>query len=190
MQPPAGIFCREKDLNSMASKKPAKKTAPARRKSPRLLGTKADREERFAVLIGLGLHEPWRAYQLAGWVCGKTSAQVGAAKMLKNAKVSARVEEVRVEARERELEAGLLSRRDRMHFLCETVRKTLAELSPEDPHCIEYVETTVGEAGTQRKVKKSDPLRAIDLLNKMTGEYAPQRIQLEEVTVVIGGDAN
>mgnify|MGYP000097228329 CR=1 FL=1 len=77
-------------------------------------------------------------------------------------------------------EKSIMSRQRRMKWLSDAIETPLKELDEGSNLVVEVTKDTLrGEDGDdsliRKRIKKVDPLRAMDMLNKMDGEYAPTK---------------
>jgi len=126
-------------------------------------------QKKFTELVVSG-RPAGRAYEEAGYSSKGASADVSASKLLRNPKVEEYLGELRAEVKK----GSILTAQERMEWLSRAVTTPLSEVDESSDICVEHVEIS-GEHGDHKKVKKPDPIRAIDLLNKMDGSYAPEQ---------------
>lgn len=120
---------------------------------------------RFAEHVVAGM-PAGRAYEKAGYKAKGASADSAGSKLLRNDKVAEYLAELRAEAKK----GAILTAQERMEWLSRAVTTPLNEIDEQNDLCVEY---TMSDDGV--KVKKPDQIRAIDLLNKMDGAYAPEQ---------------
>ncbi len=95
-----------------------------------------------------------------------------ASRLLSNVKVKEYLEELNKEA-----ESPLvLTKQERMEWLSRVVRTPLREVDDQSDLCQELTETS-GPNGCSTKIKMPSKLGAIAELNKMTGAYAPEKME-------------
>ncbi len=157
-----------------------------------------EHQENFIVAY-FQLGDPSAAYLQAGYKA-KSSAVASACstRLLKNAKILGRLKELRDAA----ASAKIMSVRERKERLSEIARGKLTDymtagpdgswvnVGPEVPNAgaIQEIHSRTeyddnGEKPTvYTSVKLHDPTKAIDLLNKMDGAYAPQKLDLNMIT--------
>ena len=75
--------------------------------------------------------------------------------------------------RQKSTDKAIMSLRDRKIWLSDAVRTPLGEIDENHPLCTEMTAT---ETGT--KIKKADPLKSMDILNKLEGDYAAEKVEL------------
>ena len=152
------------------------------------------RQARFAEFIVTGM-QAGPAYVKAGYKVSPAVAAVNGCRLLKNAKVKAYLAELR----KPQTNEALRAKRDNLRFLADVIETPLSEIGPDSPLCVEYSEKSIGggaqgqlkrgkeasgneKAGPEilrRRVKKCDPLRAIEIYNRMLGYNEPDRTELE-----------
>lgn len=129
-----------------------------------------ERQERFCQLVVSG-RPHGRAYEEAGYKAKGDFADQCAARMLsRNAKVKARVAELKSE----NASGCRLSREQAMSFLCDIIETPVGEIDPNHKLAQEYREP--GET-TAAMIKMPAKLDAFDKLAKMCGWYEPEKIQ-------------
>lgn len=90
--------------------------------------------------------------------------QVG--RMMKNVEFVAYLDKLRQDSRTE----AVMTLIERKEWLSKAVRTPLSELDGKSPLIVEKTTTEQGE-----KIKKADPLRAIDMLNRLDGDYAAEK---------------
>jgi hypothetical protein len=115
------------------------------------------------------------AIKQAGYKARGASADSAASRLLKNDEVKAYYDEVMEEVNELRKDAAIMSIKERMVYLSRAVTTPLDKVGMDSDLCTEF---------TDARIKKVDPLRALDLLNKMDGAYAPEKHEV--VTMSIG----
>lgn len=135
------------------------------------------------------------AYIKAGYTKSIANAKKNAWRMRGSEGIEARIAALRAP----EKESTLRRKDDNLRFLCEVIATPISEIGPDSPLCVEYTEEviaggsrgklkrgnapsgneTVGETILRRKVKKSDPLRALEIYNRMLGHNEPDRTEIE-----------
>jgi hypothetical protein len=103
------------------------------------------------------------------------------------------------ELRKPQTKAALRKKENNLRFLAEVIETPLSQISPDSPLCVEYVEEFIADgsrgklkrgnapsgnkvAGAdiiRRRVKKPDPLRAIELYSKLLGHFEPDRTEID-----------
>ena len=147
------------------------------------------RQQRFCEFIAAGESQT-DAYLKAGFKVPRGDARKHAARLMTNDDVQARI----VELRQPQTKAALRKKEDNLRFLAEVIETPLSQIGPDSPLCIEYVEESfdAGCRGRQhrgdkehagpniirRRIKKLDPLRAIELYAKMLGHFEPDRTEI------------
>lgn len=151
------------------------------------------RQQRFCEFVAAGDSQT-DAYLKAGFKVPRDDARKHAARLMTNDGVQARIAELR----KPQTKAALRMKEDNLRFLAEVIATPLSQIGPDSPLCVEYVEEYVsgGAAGKQRRgqasagsevaspviirrrVKKLDPLRAIELYSKMLGHFEPDRTEI------------
>lgn len=129
-----------------------------------------------------------QAYCDAGYSAKGKAAESAAQRLLRNVLVSAYITEMQEAAKD----AAIATVRDRLVFLSLSLITPLSEIDETNPLCVEMTVDTIGEEVVRKKIKKVDPLRAADLLNKMTGAYTPQKVEVsadDELTSILAGIA-
>jgi hypothetical protein len=152
------------------------------------------KHERFAELVAAGMPDT-EAYIQSG--CGKTEASA-----LKNAWRVRDIEGVKAKIAEltapksAELER---TKKENLQWLTDCIVTPISAIGPDSPLCVEYVEEFVaggsrgklkrGQADSgnevagpdiiRRRVKKADPLRAMELFARMRGHFEPDRVEVE-----------
>ncbi len=152
------------------------------------------RHERFCELIASGESQT-DAYLNAGFKTDRTNARKHAAALMTKHDISARIAELR----KPQTKAALLKKEDNLRYLAAIIQTPLSEISPDSPLCAEYTEEVVvggmrkkrkgsklvsgyedaGETVIRRRVKKQDPLRAIEIYSKLAGYFAPEQHVIE-----------
>lgn len=127
------------------------------------------RHQRFADFVING-DKPGTAYQKAGYSAKNPQvAAVNASRLMKDAKVKAYIRAAQMKA----AQGAVLSLRAKREFLARIVKTPLLQINPrgEDGDLIKkYKVTKNGEGGVTEEIEKLDPLKAIDLDNKLSGE--------------------
>lgn len=174
--------------------KPATKKARTSTKTPSQPRKLTVRQERFCELIASG-KSGVDAWLEAGYEVSRDVARTNAAESLAKPRIQARIAELR----KPQTKAALRKKEDNLRFLAEVIGTALADIGPDSPLCTEYTEEfigggargklkrgnaprgneTVGENVMRRRVKKPDPLRAIELYSKLLGHFEPDRVEVE-----------
>lgn len=172
-----------------ATKKP--RTSPKSPPKPRKLTV---RQERFCELIASGKSNT-DAWLEAGYEVSRDVAAVNAHESLRNPRIQAKIAELR----KPQTKQALRKKEDNLRFLAEVIGTALASVGPDSPICTEYTEDfiaggtrgklkrgnaprgneTIGTDVIRRRVKKCDPLRAIELYSKLLGHFEPDRVEVE-----------
>lgn len=174
--------------------KPATKKAKAAKKTPSKPRKLSVRQERFCELIASG-RKPADAWLEAGYEVKRHVAQRNAQESLSNPVIEARIAELR----KPQTKAALRKKEDNLRFLADVIGTAIGDIGPDSPLCTEFIEETIGggnrgklkrgkaERGNEivgpdvirRRVKKCDPLRAIELYSKLLGHFEPDRVEVE-----------
>ena len=129
---------------------------------------------KFAQGVAMGLNQT-EAYKVAYPKSGEAAARRSASALMTNPDVSAYVEQLRAEVRK----GAVITVQERMAFLSSAITTPLAEVNESSPLCAEQTVDEVGEMTVRTRIKKVDPLRALDLLNKMDGAYQPAKVEID-----------
>lgn len=137
-------------------------------KSPDIPVPKDPRHLKFADLV-LNGEQPSKAYKMAGYNA-KTlqSRSTAAGRLLKNVEVSRYLDAMRKEA----CKGKVLTLQAKREFLARVVLTPLLSIDPHGPDgdlIVKYKNTVTEEGGVVDMVKV-DPLKAIDLDNKLSGD--------------------
>lgn len=152
------------------------------------------RLERFFELVASG-EKPADAYIAAGFKVSREVARRNAHRALSKADAQTRIAELR----KPQTKAALRKKDDNLRFLAEVIGTALSNVGPDSPICVEYVEEfiaggargklkrgkaprgneAVGVDIIRRRVKKCDPLRAIEIYSKLLGHFEPDRVEVE-----------
>lgn len=174
--------------------KPATKKASATKKAPPKPRKLTVRQERFCELVASGKSNT-EAWLGAGYEVSREVAAVNAHESLRNPKIEARIAELR----KPQTKAALRKKEDNLRFLAEVIGTALSGVGPDSPICTEYTEDFIAggargklkrgnaQSGNEvagadiirRRVKKCDPLRAIELYSKLLGHFEPDRLEVE-----------
>lgn len=148
---------------------------------------KDPRHQRFADLWlrGKGLAE---AYMEAGFKCSKKSARAAAARLKKQPDVSAYIAAIQTEAKDETLMTVIEYRR----FFARIKRTPITKLDPhqeQDADLIKSFSESATESGTSLRIEKLDPLKAIEMDMRLSGEDPEQNSlkQLAEALAALGG---
>jgi phage terminase small subunit len=126
-------------------------------------------QKRFADGVLSGLHAG-RAYEAAGYNSTGSTADVCASQLLRKPKVSEYIENIKTKA----TSDLVMSIKERKEWLTGGIKVPLSEVDSSSTYCVEEINT---EGMT--KIKKVDPIRAMDMLNKMDGAYAAEKVEVE-----------
>ena len=76
----------------------------------------------------------------------------------------------------------VMTLQEKKEWLSKAIRIPLGEVTAASEFCTEH---TNGEHG--EKIKKVDPLRSMDILNKLDGDYAPEKhdVQVNDLRSII-----
>lgn len=126
------------------------------------------RHQRFADLV-LNGQQPAKAYAMAGY-SAKTPASraTNSSRLLKNAEIQRYLAAMR----QRAAQGMVLSLQAKREFLCRIVTTPLMGIDPrgKDGDLILKYKNTVTEVGGTEEIVKLDPLKAIELDNKLSGD--------------------
>ena len=139
------------------------------------------RHEKFAQLIAAG-STGVSAYREAGY-SGK-GGDVSAHRLLVNAKIAARIAEIREEA----AQECRLSKKQLLDFLADVITTPAGTVHKLHPLCQSFKDTK-----DINEIKLPDKLGAITQLAKMCGWNEPDKIELtgkQEIIIEIGGHTN
>jgi phage terminase small subunit len=163
------------------------------------------KQERFTLNLFRGMTQD-EAYIAAGYAPNKPSIiEPNACKLAGNSKIVARLDQLRAEAKT----AAIMDVQERQERLSEIARARLTDFVEAGP---DGARVNIGIGGCQSaaleevtshteyddngdkptvitKIKLHDPIRAIAELNKMGGDYAPEKKQIDlnvDVRFVIG----
>ena len=128
------------------------------------------RHQRFADLVLSG-ETPPEAYRKAGFSATSTQSRAAAScRLLKNVKIATYMAAVRGKA----AQGAVLTLQQKREFLCRIVTTPLMSIDPKgkDGDLIRKYKSVQTETGGSEEIEKLDPLKAIDLDNKLTGEDA------------------
>lgn len=129
------------------------------------------RHHRFADFV-LNGDTPSNAYRKAGYSAKSAQSLATCAKrLLKNVEVATYMAAVR----QRAAQGMVLSLQTKREFLCRIVNTPLRSIDPNDPNfkdgdLILKYKRVVTESGETEEIVKLDPLKAIDLDNKLSGD--------------------
>lgn len=132
-----------------------------------------EKQKTFArgVFEGLSQREAYKKAYDCSTKKDKTVDEL-ASRLARNAKVKEYLEELNKEA-----ESPLvLTKQERLEWLSRVVRTPLHEVDDHSDLCQELTETS-GPNGCSTKIKMPSKLGAIAELNKMTGAYAPEKVE-------------
>lgn len=128
------------------------------------------RHEKFAQLVASG--EPaGRAYEKCGYDSRGASADAQAARLIRTAKVAARIAEIRKQCDE----LCTMSKEEAIDFLVECIRKPIGEIDTAHRLAQEYQEPGEHSGG---RIKMPAKLDALDKLAKLCGWYAPEKKEI------------
>jgi phage terminase small subunit len=137
-------------------------------KSPDIPVPKDPRHLKFADYV-LNGDPPAKAYGKAGYNAKSPQSRATAAgRLLKNVDIARYMEAVRQEA----AKGKVLTLQDKREFLARIVMTPLMSIDPrgKDGDLIRKYKMTTTEAGGMEEIEKLDPLKAIDLDNKLSGD--------------------
>ena len=174
--------------------KPATKKPRTSTKTPSQPRKLTVRQERFCELIASG-KSGVDAWLEAGYEVSRDVARTNAAESLAKPRIAERIAELR----KPQTKAALRKKEDNLRFLAEVIGTALKDTGPDSPLCAEYTEDFIaggsrgklmrGKAASgnevagadviRRRVKKPDPLRAIELYSKLLGHFEPDRVEVE-----------
>ena len=135
------------------------------------------------------------AYIKAGYDVTPNVAKVKGCQLVTKDNVKAKIAELR----QPQTKAALRKKDDNLRYLAAVITTPLNEIGPDSPLCVEYTEEvigggsrgklkrgnapsgneTTGETILRRRIKKPDPLRAIELYSKLLGHFEPDRVELD-----------
>lgn len=149
---------------------------------------KDPRHQRFAdlVLEGKNITE---AYLGAGYKVSRSVAAAAGKRMRRKADVEAYIQSIQRAA----ADASVLSLLEKRRFLARVVRTPLAKLDAEDPEhadgdLVKSFAVNESEKSTSRRIEKLDPLKAIEIDNKLDAS-SPENEQaaaLAEAILALG----
>lgn len=174
-------------------KQPTKKARTSQKTPPKQRALTV-RQERFCELIAAG-RSGTDAWLEAGYEVSRDVARTNAAESLAKPRIAERIAELR----KPQTKAALRKKEDNLRFLAEVIGTALKDIGPDSPLCAEYTEDFIaggsrgklmrGKAASgnevagadviRRRVKKPDPLRAIELYSKLLGHFEPDRVEVE-----------
>ena len=146
-----------------------------------------EKQRKFVVLHVAGGFSMTKAYRMAGYQARGKAAESAASRLLRNVKVAAYADELRGVAEK----GAVASLQETLEFLTLALRVPLSEIDEDHPLCVEFVET-VTESGSTKRVKKVDPLKAIQEISKLMNRYAPQEVKHgvdDELSEILNGIA-
>lgn len=176
-------------MKKTTSKPKGKKSnAPAK---PRELNL---RQLRFAELVAAGMVAT-QAYMQAGYSKDTRIAEANAYRLMENDGVKAKIAELTA-PKSAQLKR---SKDDNLQWLTDCITTPLSAIGPDSPLCVEYVEEFIaggsrgklkrGKANSgnevagpdiiRRRVKKADPLRALEIFSRLRGHFEPDRVEIE-----------
>ena len=125
-------------------------------------------QKRFAdgVLSGL---PAGRAYEQAGYTQTGAGADSAASALIRNHKVSEYIESIKSKTESK----LIMSITERKEWLTRGITTPLSDVDESSDLCVESISSEV-----MAKIKKVDPLRAMDILNKMDGAYAAEKVDV------------
>lgn len=170
------------------------KPSPKRQKSPPKPRPLNVRQERFCELVAAG-ESYTEAWLKAGYDVTRDIARRNATEAMSKPVIKARVDALR----KPQTKAALRKKEDNLRFLAEVIGTALKDIGPDSPLCTEYTEEFIagGSRGKlrrgqspqgnevagpdiiRRRVKKPDPLRAIELYSKLLGHFEPDRVEVD-----------
>jgi len=137
-------------------------------KSPEIPELKDDRHRKFCAAV-LDGNTPAKAYKMAGFNAKTPQSRAAAAtRLLKNVNIATYLAAVR-----READKGVvLTLQAKREFLARIVNTPLMSIDPrgKDGDLIRKYKLTTTESGGMEEIEKLDPLKAIDLDNKLSGD--------------------
>jgi hypothetical protein len=152
------------------------------------------RQQRFCEFIAAGETQT-NAYLKAGFKVPRTDARKHAARLMTNDDIAARIAVLR----KPQTKNALRTKDENLRYLAAVIGTPLRDIGPDSPLCVEYTETfivsgsrgklkrgeapsgneTTGETVIRRKIKKPDPLRAIEIYSRLCGHFEPDRVEVE-----------
>ena len=171
-------------------KKPAKKKGKTQKERPKL----NQRQERFCELVVAG-RPATQAYIEAGYKVSTKAAEASASRLLRNVKAKQKISELS----EPRTEQALLKKEDNLRWLAGCITTPINQIDGNSPFVTEYSQEQIaggrqgqlkrGQApsGNEKndppiirtKIKKCDPLRAIEIYSKLRGHFEPDRIEVD-----------
>lgn len=145
---------------------------------------KDERHRKFADLVLDGV-KPAQAYKRAGYkALTPQSRATAAGRLLKNVDIDRYLTAVRRHA----AEGAVLSLRDKREFLARIVMTPLRKIDPDgkDGDLIKKYKVITTEAGETEEIEKLDPLKAIELDNKLSGDD-PESNAIESLADALAG---
>lgn len=190
-----------KSASNSPTKKPQAPKAPRSGKPGKTPGTSKRkpaqlniRQQRFAEFVVAGESDV-QAYIKAGYTKSIKNAEANAWRVKDNDGVKALIAKLR----QPQTKAALRKKEDNLRFLAEVIGTALDDIGPDSPLCTECTTDFIagGSRGKlkrgqadhgnevagpdiiRRRVKKPDPLRAIELYSKLLGHFEPDRVEVE-----------
>jgi len=126
------------------------------------------------------------SYKSAYEDSSQRAAESSAFDLLRNPRVQQRIKWIQDQLSEH----CLITKKQRLDYAFEVLMSTCADMTPENPIVQSWKRTrkTVGrgedaEEWETEEIKICDKMRALDIINKMLGDYAPEKI--EDVTPLL-----
>jgi hypothetical protein len=141
------------------------------------------KHQRFAAFVANG-HSLVDSYLAAGYKCKRESALQNAKRLRKTNEVDAYIRAVQKEA----ADADVMDVREKRVFLARIVRTPITSLDPdkeEDADLIKSYSETTGEMSSSKRLEKLDPLKAIELDNKLAGVGDPEADAVQSLAEAI-----
>jgi len=152
------------------------------------------RQQRFCEFIAAGETQT-NAYLKAGFKVPRTDARKHAARLMTNDDIAARIAGLR----KPQTKNALRTKDENLRYLAAVIGTPLRDIGPDSPLCVEYTENaivsgsrgklkrgealsgneTTGATVIRRKIKKPDPLRAIEIYSRLCGHFEPDRVEVE-----------
>ena len=140
------------------------------------------RQERFAELVAGGM-AGGPAYIEAGYKVPPPLAKANACRLLTNANVTARIEELRAIASEK----SEFKRADLVRFLVSVLQTPVSDIDANSPLAQEITTDTIGEATIRNRVKMMGKIEAARLLVDIMGWREPEQVVVETGPKALAG---
>lgn len=117
------------------------------------------------------------AIRHSGSTANPASARTLASRWLTRVDVKAEIRKIQDAA----TDEAIMNLKERKIWLSNAIRTPINEITESSPLCVEKTVRTIKDGdgeGELVKIKKADPLRSMDLLNKLEGDYAPEKMEV------------